>query len=287
MHKVLSERHAFSETRLRLDALAKNIFLEDLDWLLTVEPGESDPTRLLFYAGHGALIKDINGNEEDKFDEVLCMPDYTWRDPGTYINDDELGARLNIFTGSHPTAFLVCIHDCCHSGTGTRNDQLYEGWDEIHERMLNDEVKVPLDLISEPLEAVIYSKARDIPPSMDLREEEPRNVLDGLMTEDLANTVKPKTRFIARGLTRGFSGGNDMGHLLLAACSSYQKAKECELEGGHHGMFSHTLLRVVSEGGDLSYENLHRAISERFSPEVEQAPQLEGPEALRARPIFT
>jgi hypothetical protein len=64
------------------------------------------------YSGHGSQVRDLNGDEEDGQDEVLCPID--WETNG-FIVDDDLRKSLINHLGSHVT--LVVLVDACHSGT--------------------------------------------------------------------------------------------------------------------------------------------------------------------------
>lgn len=63
------------------------------------------------YSGHGSNIKDINGDEIDGRDETIVPLDYN---TSGLITDDLLH---NIFSELTPLCRVVCIFDCCHSGT--------------------------------------------------------------------------------------------------------------------------------------------------------------------------
>lgn len=64
----------------------------------------------LHYSGHGTNIKDLNGDENDGYDEVIVPLDY---DKGI-ITDDQL---YQILQNLHKNSRMFCIMDCCHSGT--------------------------------------------------------------------------------------------------------------------------------------------------------------------------
>jgi hypothetical protein len=86
------------------------------------------------YSGHGSQLQcdyaDINGNcdELDGKDECLVPSDYRYRG---VVRDDVL---KNILRKFNPKTRVICILDCCHSGTGTdlkyrfknRNDYFVE-----------------------------------------------------------------------------------------------------------------------------------------------------------------
>jgi len=64
------------------------------------------------YSGHGSYVKDLNGDEEDGRDECLVPLDYK---TGGMIIDDELRGIIQSLSVNQR---LICVLDCCHSGTG-------------------------------------------------------------------------------------------------------------------------------------------------------------------------
>ena len=65
----------------------------------------------IHYSGHGAYIKDTSFDEEDGFDECLVPSDY---EVNGILPDDFL---CSIFSHFNPKTRVVCVFDCCHSGT--------------------------------------------------------------------------------------------------------------------------------------------------------------------------
>src|SRR5690606_24823132 len=84
-------------------------------WLLKdAKPGD----RLVFhFSGHGSQIADVDGDEDDGADELLCLHAMDWNDPKTYLLDDEINEWTKQIPAGVAVTFLL---DCCHSGTGTR-----------------------------------------------------------------------------------------------------------------------------------------------------------------------
>lgn len=68
----------------------------------------------LHYSGHGSNVPDLNGDESDGRDEILCPHDLDWNDP---LTDDWLRTT---FDRLDPGASLTVVMDCCHSGSNTR-----------------------------------------------------------------------------------------------------------------------------------------------------------------------
>jgi hypothetical protein len=62
------------------------------------------------FSGHGTQIADLDGDEEDGFDEAICPSDF---DISGSLTDDVLCGWLE----SLPVHRLFAVCDCCHSGT--------------------------------------------------------------------------------------------------------------------------------------------------------------------------
>lgn len=66
------------------------------------------------YAGHGTQVKDLNGDESDRFDEALVPIDYA---AGRLLIDDDIGELLS---GLPDGVLMTLFMDCCHPGTNSR-----------------------------------------------------------------------------------------------------------------------------------------------------------------------
>jgi hypothetical protein len=71
---------------------------------------------IFFYSGHGTDVPDKNGDEDDGKDEALCLVtpegEIDW---GAFMTDDEFAELMT--ENIHPDVRLICLCDCCHSGT--------------------------------------------------------------------------------------------------------------------------------------------------------------------------
>lgn len=74
----------------------------------------SGDTVILQYSGHGSYVADLDGDEPDGRDEVLCPSDIgnNW-----YVTDDEL---YSLFALANKQAKIVFLSDSCHSGSVSR-----------------------------------------------------------------------------------------------------------------------------------------------------------------------
>jgi len=89
----------------------------------------------LHFSAHGQPIEDINGDEEDGWDEAIVPIDaYKLYKKGVYegkkhLLDDQLNTivkKLRLKIG--PTGFLYVVIDACHAGTSSRaNDETVRG----------------------------------------------------------------------------------------------------------------------------------------------------------------
>lgn len=69
---------------------------------------------VFFYSGHGGQLPDDDGDEEDGFDEALCLPDVRGNcNANTFLRDDDFAEAAAAVTAGHK----ALIFDCCHSGT--------------------------------------------------------------------------------------------------------------------------------------------------------------------------
>merc|ERR1719271_919290 len=81
-----------------------------MTWL--IEGAQAGDTLFFHYSGHGASVRDDDGDEKDGRDECLCPCDYN---SAGLLRDDDV---FKLLVGPLPDgARLTCVLDCCHSGT--------------------------------------------------------------------------------------------------------------------------------------------------------------------------
>lgn len=90
------------------DATGQNVRAAIGSMVATAKTGD---TVVLVNSSHGSRVRDVGGDEPDRFDEVLCPHDVFSRGP---ILDDEIDALLRVRRfGVH----VVFLPDSCYSGT--------------------------------------------------------------------------------------------------------------------------------------------------------------------------
>ncbi|KAI5361564.1 putative Caspase-like domain superfamily [Septoria linicola] len=96
----------------------KQNILRAMHWL--VKDARPNDSLFFHYSGHGGQTKDVDGDEEDGYDEVIYPVDF--RQAG-HIVDDEMH---RIMVGSlQPGVRLTAIFDSCHSGSALDLPYIY------------------------------------------------------------------------------------------------------------------------------------------------------------------
>ena len=89
----------------------------------------------LHFSAHGQPVEDLNGDEDDGWDEAIVPIDaYKIYKKGVYegkkhLLDDQLNTYVNkLRTKVGPSGFLYVVIDACHAGTSSRaNDETIRG----------------------------------------------------------------------------------------------------------------------------------------------------------------
>lgn len=93
------------------DGVTKEGMLRALRRLAERSRAEKLDFAWIHYSGHGTHVHDSTGDELDGRDECLCPADYQTQG---LISDDSL---KEIFRTFDPCTRVMCVFDCCHSGT--------------------------------------------------------------------------------------------------------------------------------------------------------------------------
>lgn len=258
MYDIFIKRLKFNpdDVRVVIDQRATTQGIKDrLNWLFS--GNKSGDTLVFHYSGHGSQIRDRGPKDElsDNLDEIICPVDLDWQTK--IITDDDLAVYLKrVPKGAR--AYMVL--DCCHSGDGTRGLVNPEG---------NPGVSKVLD--------------RYLPPPFDLearfigRNLPSRSMGRGLAKPKILSPSKKET--VVPG----------MNHLLLSGCKSTQTSADAFIGGKFNGALTWALVSSIMESGPADparsiYEKVIRKVK---SHGFVQDPQLEGPQELMMRPLFS
>ncbi len=195
--------------------------------------------RVVFhFSGHGSQTVDLDGDEDDGADELICLYDMDFNDPDSYVLDDE----LREWTKNLPAGVqLTMIFDSCHSGTGTR-------------MLMSPEVNKPHKSMSVNVTATLKRSiaaagpgarglemaAAALDPAHDdivrARYVDPPQAIK----DAIAKQARSRTRAAARGLVKA-----ELNHVLLAACKDNQTAADATIESQPNGAFTYYLCKTL------------------------------------------
>ncbi len=275
MSKLLTEVFGFDAKNVKPllnERVTKAEVQKQMKWLFR-DAREGDRV-VLHFSGHGSFTADLDGDETDGADELICLYDMDFNDPDSYFLDDE----LRRWTETMPAGVrLTVVLDSCHSGTGTRlllapetgkpalpvrvdvaatmRRTIESGGSGMRGLALADAAAAALDPQHEDLVRAASSILR--------RRSRPRS-----------NDAGPEVRRQAPGLLVTA----DINHVLLAACRDDQTAADATIDGAPNGAFTYNLCKTIRAGGanlerKVLIAHVERALSDgHFS----QQPQLEG-----------
>jgi hypothetical protein len=273
--------------------VVKTKIAEEWKWLLKgARPGDA---LVFMFAGHGSMTTDLDEDEPDGVDELLCLHDMDFDDPSSYLLDDE----IQQFTRKLPRGVsLTILFDSCHSGTATR-------------MLLAPTAARSISRAKAPLVDLATTAARsgevDGARSLSLRETGPAAIPRILMPETpeenrqvvLVRFIEPPPKVLdamyARGTRSGFqkrrggkrgSGRRQMNHVFYAGCESGQTSADAYIDSGFHGAFSYHFCRAVRAAGASADQQaiLREVRGELSRGRFSQIPQLE-PESSKG-PLF-
>lgn len=199
----------------------------------------SNDVALFYYSGHGSQEEsppEFWHLEPDRLDETLVCWDSRLEN-GWDLADKELAQLIAEVAEKNP--HIVAILDCCHSGSGTRND------------LQDTTVRwVPSSGRKRPLNSFIFSL------------EEANNLYASRNPEQ-----NPSDWFV---LPKGE-------YILLAACRDNEEAREYYGNNQYRGVFSYFLMDTLGRtNGNLTYRDLFKRTNALVRSKVTaQSPQLE------------
>jgi hypothetical protein len=274
VRRLLIEQFQFRPENVKV-LLDQNVVKKDvkkqMSWLLDdAQPGN----RVVFhFSGHGSYTADLDGDEDDGQDELICLYDMDFNDPDTYLLDDELHA----WTKKLPAGVeLTVVLDSCHSGTGTRL-MMAPAPNKPHQHvpMRVDVDSTAARAVSTPGSGV---RGMDAAQSVSAALDPASPHLVRIRFIDPPPAIKAAIEKRKKKTQRDLVVA-DMNHVLLAACRSDQTAADALIGGAPNGAFTYYLCDAIRSGGiDLARRQLIGRIERSLNDgHFAQAPQLEGP----------
>ena len=203
---------------------------------------DADDVVLFYFSGHGTqedAAEVFHSIDHDRMLEcIVCFDSYVIKDGHPkfrLLADKEL--RYLIAKVASRGAHVVCIFDCCHSGSNTRNGIVVEGGGDIRERRVVYTMRPSHAFPPRPWSDFIFSKTVN-------EEEASANSISEMLPEGK--------------------------HIQMAACQSDESA----YEAGGEGMFTKNLIEVLQRSeGSVSYYDLQSRIQNYIRGQFNQTPK--------------
>ncbi|KAK9329806.1 caspase domain-containing protein [Lipomyces starkeyi] len=218
-----------------------------MQWLVK----NSQPNDSLFfhYSGHGGQTRDLNGDEDDGFDEVVYPVDY--QTAGHLVDDDMHDIMVRPL---QPGVRLTAVFDSCHSGTALDLPYIYSTHGVLKEPNLAKEAGMGL------LSAFnAYSRG------------------------DLGGAISSITTVFKQATAGGGSQAAEVTKrtktspadvILFSGCKDSQTSADSFEDGMATGAMSWALMEVLSQNPQQSYLTLLQNMRQLMAAKYSQKPQL-------------
>lgn len=239
MRRLLTEVFGFSPSNVKVllnEKVVKKDVKAQMAWLFKdAKPND----RIVFhYSGHGSQTVDLDGDEDDAADELLCLYDMDFGDPDTYLLDDE----LQDWTKKLPAgAQLTIVLDSCHSGTGTRMLMApISGTSKKLVPMMVD----PSATVARALTGNTQTRGlRAVEAALIATDPEHDDLVRVRYVEPplaIKDAIAVRTQKAQRGLVVA-----KMNHVLLAGCKDNQTSADATIEQTPNGAFTFHLCKTI------------------------------------------
>jgi len=273
MRHLLIEVFKFNTSNVKV-LLNQKVIKKDVKAQMTWLFKDAKPNdHLVFhFSGHGSQTVDLDGDESDGADELICLYDMDFNDPETYLLDDELKA----WTKKLPAgAQLTVVLDSCHSGTGTRMlmAPIGDSPDQFTRMAVDPGATVARALSGDTqtrglraTDAALIATDPEHDEIVRVRYVEPPLAIK--------EAIAARGKKVSRGLVVA-----DMNHVLLAGCKDGQTSADATIESKPNGAFTYYLCKTIRAGGvrlerKLLIDRVEKALHDGH---FTQSPQLEGP----------
>lgn len=192
MEKYLIESRGYSKENIKkcvdidtpeaLEATSRQGMIDSL-YDLTVKSYKDDLREVFItYSGHGSQVRDYTGGgfqEEDNKNELILPWDFQ---TGGYILDNKIHSILKQM---NPRTRVICIFDCCHSGSIADLEYKY-AFDRHNNRVNYSQVKHN----AMNANVITLSGCKDSQVSMDAYNVRGRRQFSGAMTACLTRVLE-------------------------------------------------------------------------------------------------
>ncbi|KAK2460320.1 hypothetical protein APHAL10511_007709 [Amanita phalloides] len=222
--------------------------LRAMQWL--VKDARPNDSLFFHYSGHGGQTKDLDGDEDDGFDEVVYPMDFKTK---SHIVDDLLHDIL--VKPLPPGCRLTAIFDSCHSGSALDLPYIYSTEGKIKEPNLMAEA-------GQGLMTTVTSYARG-------------DVMGAVMGAfNLAKVASGRTRAQEAGRVSRTTKTSPADAISWSGCKDSQTSADTQEAGKATGAMSFAFISALERNPHQSYQELLVNIRTILRDKYEQKPQL-------------
>jgi metacaspase-1 len=239
--------------------------LNGFKWLK--QGSKSGDSLIMHYSGHGGSVKDLNGDEEDGFDETLCPVDYA---SAGQILDDEVHEIL--VKGIPKGVRLTAIMDCCHSHSILDLPFTYNINGDL-EIIMNDKNKGVSKILASGVKYALGDKTDGLRGIQEGFKMFLTGSQGGGNSEARAKTVSTRT--------------TEADVIMFSGCQDSQTSADACIGGEATGAMSYALIRALRENQHMDYTQLLRRMREILTEQYSQVPMMSAGRKLKLDSAFT
>ncbi|CCM04227.1 uncharacterized protein FIBRA_06394 [Fibroporia radiculosa] len=232
--------------------------IDALQWL--VRGAQPHDSLFLHYSGHGGLTKDLDGDEESGYDEVIYPVDF--QAAGQLVDDD---LHNIVVKALPPGCRLTAIFDSCHSGSVLDLPYMYNHEGKIKEPNLAAEA-------AQGLLGAVSSYARG-------------DIMDAFGS--ISGIVKGVSGFHSGARERKQQTKTSPADVICWGGCKDQQTSADTFEGGQAvGAMSYAFISVLSQNKHQSYQQLLVNVREVLYGKYSQKPQLSSSHPMDTNLMF-
>jgi len=236
----------------------KDNIIQAMQWL--VRDAQPNDSLFFHYSGHGGQTKDMDGDEDDGFDEVVYPLDY---ETAGHIVDDDM--HFIMVRPLPPGCRLTAIFDSCHSGSALDLPYIYS---------TEGKIKEP-NLLAEAGQGVLSAGM-------------------AYMRGDMSGVFKGVT-----GLIKTATGNNKKAEdysratrtspadvISWSGCKDSQTSADTQEAGQATGAMSWAFIQALSMNQQQTYQQLLNTIRDLLRSRYSQKPQLSSSHPMDINILF-
>ncbi|GBC07580.1 hypothetical protein RclHR1_07540018 [Rhizophagus clarus] len=223
----------------------KENILKAMRWL--VHDARPNDSFFFHYSGHGGQAPDLDGDEDDGYDETIMPLDF--QKNGQIIDDTMHDIMVRPLP---PGVRLTAIFDSCHSGTALDLPYIYS---------THGKVKEP-NLLSEGSNAIMNAGMSYL-----------RGDFGGIKTS-LISLGKKATSGKSISAKNKIQKSSPADVIMLSGCKDGQTSADTNEAGVNTGAMSYALIKTLRANKNISYQQMLNSVRDVLSAKYSQKPQL-------------